>query len=205
MLITIEGIDGSGKSTLHALLRESLADLMPIFTREPGATWIGEQVRRAVAERMDPITEALLFTADHAAHLETVVRPALREGRTVVSDRFTDSRYAYQSVTLEGLLPAPMEWLKLVHDGWTIRPDRTFLLVLPVSEALGRLAAGKRREHFEEANELEAVQRNYLMLAAEDPSRFVVIDAQKEKEEILAFMEQEIRRIVQSSQPDRPR
>lgn len=105
MLITIEGIDGSGKSTLIARLRELLADLDPLLTREPGATWVGDAVRRAVAERMDPITEALLFCADHAAHIDTLIRPALDAGRLVISDRYSDSRFAYQPVVLDGMLP----------------------------------------------------------------------------------------------------
>jgi len=80
VLITLEGIDGSGKSTLLSALEKSLSDLSPVFTREPGATWVGEQVRRAITERADPVTEALLFAADHAAHLEAVVRPASPRG-----------------------------------------------------------------------------------------------------------------------------
>jgi dTMP kinase len=94
LLITIEGIDGTGKSTLIAALKEKLADLDPIFTREPGATWVGEAVRRAIKEQTDPVTEATLFVADHAAHLATLVRPALAQGKLVISDRYTDSRYA---------------------------------------------------------------------------------------------------------------
>ena len=66
MLITLEGIDGTGKSTLHAALSEPLTDLQPVFTREPGSTWVGDAVRRAIAEQTDPVTEALLFVADHA-------------------------------------------------------------------------------------------------------------------------------------------
>lgn len=202
MLITLEGIDGSGKSTLHAALRESLADLDPVFTREPGATWIGDAVRRAVAERMDPIAEALLFVADHAAHIDTVIRPALAEGRTVISDRYSDSRFAYQPVVLAGLLPDPLGWLRQMHDGWSVRPDRTFLFVLPVEEALRRIAT-KKQEYFEEATILEAVQKNYLDLAAADPSRFVLVDALLEKEEILGFVADEIRRCARSSQSRR--
>lgn len=196
LLITIEGIDGTGKSTLMASLRESLADLSPVFTREPGATWVGDQVRRAIAEEADPVTEALLFAADHAAHLHAVVKPALEEGRLVVSDRFSDSRYAYQAVTLDGILPAPLEWLKQVHDGWTVVPDRTFLLVIPVDEAIARLAKNSRREHFEEADVLERVGRMYLELAADEPSRFVIIDALLEKEVIRDFVADEIRRLA---------
>lgn len=177
MLITLEGIDGSGKSTLHASLKELLVDLDPVFTREPGATWVGDSVRRAVAEQIDPVTEATLFVADHAAHLARVVRPALSEGRLVISDRYSDSRYAYQSVTLQKIIPDPEVWLRAMHNGWTIIPDRTFLLVLPVDEALTRLKPDSQREHFEKKETLEKVQNNYLSFARAEPSRFVVVDA----------------------------
>jgi dTMP kinase len=194
VLITIEGIDGSGKSSLVKALRDEIADLTPLFTREPGATWIGEQVRRGIAEEIDPIAEALLFVADHAAHIATIVRPALSEGRIVISDRYSDSRYAYQAVTLAAHLPDPMGWLQGVHDGWTIRPDRTFLLILPVEVAISRLASNTHREHFERAEVLGKVQQEYLEIAAKEPGRFVLIDATKEKGEIVAFIAAEIRR-----------
>jgi dTMP kinase len=196
LLITIEGIDGSGKSTLVSALRESLAGLDPVFTREPGSTWVGDAVRRAIAERADPVTEALLFVADHAAHLATVVRPALDEGRLVISDRYTDSRYAYQAVMLEGKVPDPPGWLRAVHEGWTIVPDRTFLLLIPVEEAVRRLPAEKQREHFEDGPFLEKVQGNYLALAGAEPARFVAVDALLPAEEIHRFVGEEIRRIA---------
>ncbi|MDD4484438.1 MAG: dTMP kinase, partial [Methanoregula sp.] len=103
MLVTLEGIDGTGKSTLLTGLKPLLADLDPVYTREPGATWVGESVRRAIAEQIDPVCEATLFVADHAAHLARIVRPALAENKLVISDRYSDSRFAYQSVTLAGV------------------------------------------------------------------------------------------------------
>ena len=193
MLITIEGIDGSGKSTLLAHLRELLADLDPLYTREPGATWVGESVRRAIAERMNPITEALLFCADHAAHIDTLIRPALNEGRLIISDRYADSRFAYQSVVLDGVIPDPLSWLRRIHEGWTIQPDRTFLLVLPVEDAVSRLGPEKKREYFENAAILSRVQENYLDLAAADPSRFVIVDALLPEEEVARFIADEIK------------
>ncbi|WP_292520507.1 dTMP kinase [Methanoculleus sp.] len=204
MLITIEGIDGSGKSTLLSSLGELLADLDPLFTREPGATWVGASVRRAIAERMDPITEALLFCADHAAHIEGVIRPALDAGRLVISDRYSDSRFAYQPVVLDGVLPDPLQWLRQIHEGWSIRPDRTFLLVLPVEDAVARLDPAKQREYFENAGILERVQENYLDLAARDPARFVIVDALLKKDEVAEFIAGEIRTSARSSQ-SRPR
>jgi dTMP kinase len=196
MLVTIEGIDGSGKSTLVAGLAAALADLDPVVTREPGATWVGEAVRRAIAENRDPITECLLFVADHAAHLTHVVKPALAEGKVVISDRYSDSRYAYQSVTLEGTMPDPEGWLRSVHAPFTVVPDLTFLCVLPVEAAVTRLK--EHKEHFEKAEVLAAVQANYLRFAEAEPERFVLVDAMLEKEAVLDFVAAEIRRRAES-------
>lgn len=196
VLITIEGIDGSGKSTLVALLKEKLAGLDVVFTREPGSSWIGEQVRRAVAEEADPVAEALLFMADHAQHLAAVVRPSLAAGSIVISDRYSDSRYAYQAVSLDGIIAEPLAWLKAVHRGWTISPDRTYLLVLRPDEAVRRLAGNHRLEHFETRENLERVQQVYLALAAAEPARFVIVDALLEKEEIAGFIAEDIRHCV---------
>jgi dTMP kinase len=199
LLITLEGIDGSGKSTLHQALQVLLADIDPVFTREPGATWVGESVRRAIAEQIDPVTEATLFVADHAAHLAKIIRPALSEGKLVISDRYSDSRYAYQSVTLIGVIPQPEEWLRAMHNGWSIVPDKTFLCVLPIDEALARLKSKNRREHFEKRDILEKVQHNYLKFARAEPSRFVIVDAMKEKDETAMFVADSIRQILQRS------
>ncbi len=203
VLITLEGIDGTGKSTLVRLLEARLADLDPVFTREPTTAWTGEAVRRGIAEEIDPIAEALLFAADHAAHIATVVKPALAAGRLVVSDRYSDSRYAYQSVVLAGRMPDPLGWLKDLHNGWTVPPDQTFLLVLAVDEALRRIRAHERREHFEEAEVLEKVQAAYLDLAEAEPARFVLVDAEKEREEIASFVEGAIRATVERSRARR--
>ena len=193
MLVTLEGIDGSGKSTLHTSLRELLTDLDPVFTREPGATWVGDSVRRAIAEQIDPVTEATLFVADHAAHLAKVVRPALAEGRLVISDRYSDSRFAYQSVTLQGIVPDPENWLRAMHNGWTIVPDRTFLCVLPVDDALTRLKPDSQREHFEKRETLEKVQNNYLSYAKAEPSRFVIVDTMLPPGTVAKFVADAIR------------
>jgi len=203
VLITLEGIDGTGKSTLVRLLEARLADVDPVFTREPTTAWTGEAVRRGIAEEVDPIAEALLFAADHAAHIATVVKPALAEGRLVVSDRYSDSRYAYQSVVLAGCIPNPLGWLKALHDGWTVPPDQTFLLVLGVGEAMRRIGTHDRREHFETAEVLEKVHAAYIDLAEAEPSRFVLVDAEKEREEIASFVEGAIRATVERSRARR--
>ena len=196
VLITLEGIDGTGKSTLLAGLQPLLADLDPVYTREPGATWVGEAVRRAIAEQIDPVCEATLFVADHAAHLATVVRPALAEHRLVISDRYSDSRFAYQSVTLAGVIPEPEQWLRAMHDGWSIVPDKTFLLVIPVDDALARLSTKSGREHFERREVLEKVQNRYLEFAKAEPGRFVIVDALLDKDEVARFVADAIRQVV---------
>jgi dTMP kinase len=196
VLVTLEGIDGTGKSTLLAALKEKLADLDPVFTREPGATWVGESVRRAIAEQIDPVCEATLFVADHAAHLATVVRPALAQGKLVISDRYSDSRFAYQAVTLDGVIPEPEKWLRAMHNGWSIIPDKTILLVIPVDDALTRLASKSGREHFERREILEKVQNRYLEFARAEPDRFVIVDAMLDKDEVARFVADGIRQVV---------
>lgn len=205
VLITIEGIDGSGKSSLVSSLARLLEDECPVITREPGSTWVGESVRRAIAESADPVTEALLFVADHAAHIATVIRPALADGKLVISDRYSDSRYAYQQVMLEGIIDQPLAWLRAVHAGWTISPDLTFLIVLPIDEAISRMGDGRTLEHFEEAGVLSRVQENYLALAAEEPSRFVLVDGLKKEEEIAEFVAGSIRDFCGRSRSHRRR
>ncbi|MDO5844820.1 MAG: dTMP kinase [Methanocorpusculum sp.] len=193
MLITLEGIDGSGKSTLYKGLTERLADLNIVFTREPGCPHIGDAVRRAISENSDPLVEAALFVADHAVHLATVIRPALIDGKIVISDRYSDSRFAYQQISLKGYHKDPKKWLTDVHKGWSITPDLTFLLVIPPKEAIRRVSGRGETEHFEQKEFLEEVQKNYLERVKEAPSRFVLIDATQTPETILDFVEKSIR------------
>jgi thymidylate kinase len=193
LLVTLEGIDGSGKSTLYYALQERLSDLNPVFTREPGSPYLGDAVRRAIRENSDPMVEAALFVADHAVHLSEVIRPAMSEGKLVISDRYVDSRFAYQLISLEGAHPNPKSWLTKVHEGWSIRPDITFLLVISPEKSLERVSGRGEAEHFEQLEFLEKVAQNYLDRVAEDPSRFVLVDATQDPETIAAFVEKSIR------------
>ncbi|WP_368659882.1 dTMP kinase [Methanocalculus taiwanensis] len=196
-------MDGSGKSTLIKRLENRLSDLNCVFTREPGATWIGKAVRQAIAEETDPISEALLFVADHAMHLKTIVWPALDDGRIVISDRFTDSRFAYQQVTLSGVIDDPGRWLAALHEGWSLTPDLTFLLIIPPARAIERIDREGVLEHFEREEVLAAVQQVYLSRARVEPERFVLIDAEEEMEEIASFVAEEIRRVCGSQEAHR--
>ena len=181
MLITLEGIDGSGKSSVHS----ALADAYPgaTLTREPTDSWYGDAVMRSIEEPdADPLAELFLYTADHAAHLASTVRPALSAGDLVISDRYSDSRYAYQAATLAGS-PAhadrfddPLAFVRRIHEPWTRPPDAT--LYLDVDPETGAERAGATNK-FEGADFLARVRENYERLIAEEPDRFVRIDASR--------------------------
>jgi dTMP kinase len=182
MLITLEGLDGSGKSSAVEALQERTGDLLPadtVFTREPTGSWYGDAVARSIAdEEADPLAELFLYTADHAAHLADTVRPALAEDRIVVSDRYADSRYAYQGATLAGALQDPVEYVQSVHAPWTVPPDLTIYLDIHPEIAAERSGATNK---FETASYLEAVRENYEQLIAAEPERFIRIDATQSK------------------------
>lgn len=124
------------------------------------------------------------------------MRPALAAGKLVISDRYSDSRFAYQSVTLDGIIPEPEKWLRAMHNGWSIVPDKTILLVIPVDDALTRLSTKSGREHFERREVLEKVQNRYLEFARAEPDRFVIVDAMLDKDEVARFVADAIRQVV---------
>jgi dTMP kinase len=185
MLLTLEGLDGSGKTTCAAALRES--GVVPgeaVFTREPTTTWYGEAVRRSVDDPgADPLAELFLYTADHAAHLADTVGPALDAGRVVVSDRYSDSRYAYQGASLADRFDRPVEFVRTVHRPWTRPPDATVYLDVDPETAARRSGA---TDKFETADYLARVRRNYERLVDAEPDRFVRIDASRPEAEVRA-------------------
>ncbi|SDF01910.1 dTMP kinase [Halorientalis regularis] len=191
MLITLEGIDGSGKTTVWEGLRGEL-DGGVTFTREPTDSWYGEAVARSIGDDdADPLAELFLYTADHADHLSRVVKPALEAGDLVISDRYSDSRYAYQGATLEGTIDDPMAYVQRVHDPFTRAPDLT--LYFDVDPETGADRSGATNK-FEAADYLARVQDNYERLIETDPDRFVRIDATQSPEAVLATARDEIER-----------
>ncbi|MCD4800980.1 MAG: dTMP kinase [Methanococcoides sp.] len=197
-LITLEGIDGSGKSTITSFLNSHPSFANAVFTREPTTSWIGDAVYKAIQSDTDELAELMLFTADHADHIATLIRPAIEEGKIVISDRYSDSRYAYQGVTLKERMEEPMEWIQMIHRGWTIVPDLTLLFDIDPSVAVQR--CGKRGEQtkFEKIDLLKGVRENYLKLAEKEPERFVVIDTDRELKEIEKDVLQAITSIIES-------
>ncbi|MEW9897688.1 dTMP kinase [Chitinivorax sp. PXF-14] len=180
--ITLEGIDGAGKSThlawLTAWLQARRID--PVVTREPGGTPLGEQLRALLLkEPMHLETEALLMFAARREHLERVIQPALAAGRWVVSDRFTDASFAYQGGG-RGLPQDKLEQLEHWIGG--IQPDLTLLFDVPLAVSQARMAASRELDRFEQeqADFHARVRSAYLARAAAYPARFRVIDASRD-------------------------
>ena len=189
MLVTLEGIDGSGKTTVAAALQDSLSP-ETVFTREPTGSWYGEAVDRSLGDDdADPLAELFLYTADHADHLSRLIRPALREGRLVVSDRYADSRYAYQGATLAGEVTRPVEYVRGIHEPFTREPDLTLYLDVPPETGAERAGASNK---FETAGYLGRVRENYEDLVDTDPARFVRIDATRSPEAVVEAAERAI-------------
>lgn len=188
MLVTLEGLDGSGKTTVWEALREQYASAT--FTREPTESWYGDAVQRSVADDdADPLAELFLYTADHAAHLSRVVRPALADGQLVVSDRYSDSRYAYQGATLESVLDDPVSYIKKIHAPFTRPPDLTLYLDVDPRQAAERSDSANK---FERVEYLSRVQEQYERLIDDDPDRFVRIDATQSPDDVRSATERAI-------------
>ncbi len=190
--VTLEGIEGAGKSSLQQRLADALCarGRTVCTTREPGGTPLAEQIRElALARReegMPPATELLLMFAARAAHVAQRIEPALARGEWVLCDRFSDASRAYQGGG-RGMQAARIEQLvQIAHPG--LVPDRTLLLDLPPAQGLQRArqrgAAGDRFED-ERLAFFERVRARYLALAAAEPARFHVIDATASPDAVL--------------------
>ncbi len=194
--ITLEGIDGAGKSTqlaaLVAFLQQRGVDL--VQTREPGGTPLGETLRALLLhEAMHPDTEAMLMFAARREHLAEVIEPALAAGRWVVCDRFSDATFAYQGAG-RGLPLARLEVLEQWTHG-SLQPDLTLLFDLPEDVAAARVQAGRdAADRFEQEQQafFARVRAGYLARAAADPGRFLVLDAGRAPEEIQQSVQQAI-------------
>ncbi|MCX6673140.1 MAG: dTMP kinase [Methanothrix sp.] len=197
LLITLEGIDGSGKSTAAKQIASRLAELMPerrlVLTAEPTTGQVGKILRAELArassiETRPPaakqMQELFLFMADHAHHLTKTVLPALETGAIVLSDRYADSTAAYQGVTLRGIVPDPVHWIQSIYRPWNLLPDRTLLFVLDPHAALQRMQSRRGRQKFERLEFLRLVDENFRRLAALEPERFVQIDAEQDAKKV---------------------
>jgi dTMP kinase len=178
--ITFEGVDGAGKSTHLAWFANALKQrgLDVVVTREPGGTPLGEQLREMLLNQPMSIgTEALLMFAARLEHIEQVIKPALRAGKWVISDRFTDASFAYQGGG------RGMDWDKLSQlEQWVhadLQPDLTLFFDVPVEVARQRLANNISLDRFEQEQSdfFERVRAGYHKRVLQHPGRFAVIDA----------------------------
>jgi dTMP kinase len=185
--VTFEGIDGAGKSSHLAAVREHFEALgrSVVMTREPGGTPLAEALRQMILhDTMDPLTEALLIFAARRDHIAHVIAPALARGDVVICDRFTDSTFAYQGFGRRfplGVLEQLEQWVQA-----ELQPDLTFWFDLSPDIAATRLAGARAPDRFE-SEQLEffgRVRAGYLARSQRYPARFLRIDAEGEKHEI---------------------
>ncbi len=203
-LITVEGIEGVGKSThlgfIHGWLKTQ--GVKVLITREPGGTPLAERIREllldASSEQLPVMSELLLMFAARADHVENVIRPALAAGTWVLCDRFTDASYAYQG----GGRKLPMQRITML-ERWVLRglkPDLTLLLDAPVQVGLGRMRRRGLRDRFELEHKVffESVRRVYRTRARREPLRIGMIrangDIQDVQQQITAVLEARLAR-----------
>jgi dTMP kinase len=194
IFITFEGIEGCGKSTQAKRLARSLGRLgiAHVTTLEPGGTPIGRKMRQVLLDSrnksLTPLAELMLYAADRAQHVEEVIKPALRAGKWVICDRFSDATVVYQGAARGQDRKLIRLLNNVVTDG--IRPHLTFLLDCPVEvglrRALGRNMKGQERFEREALSFHRKVRKGYLDLARDEDKRFVVLDATANRKEIEA-------------------
>lgn len=190
--ITLEGGEGTGKSTLLGALRDRLAaaGVRTVQTREPGGTVLAETVRNLVlhppeGQTWSSMAEALLMNAARSDHLEKCIRPALAQGSWVLCDRFADSTRVYQSVQ-GGVSAELLKFLETSVLGET-RPDLTLVLDAPVDQAARRRQArGSSQDAFEQRDKHfhEAVRQAFIDIARSEPERCILIDASRSAEAV---------------------
>ena len=186
LFIALEGGDGAGKSTQGKLLCEWLEGLghTVVMTREPGGTEFGRSIRELVlhGDHVAPRAEALLFAADRAHHVETLVRPALARGEVVITDRYVDSSIAYQGAGRDLGVDEVRELNTWATGG--LVPTLTVLVDLPAS--VGRARRGGVHDRLEaETDDFHgAVREHFLTLAAADPGRYLVVDGERAPDQI---------------------
>ncbi|QRN82539.1 dTMP kinase [Chloroflexota bacterium] len=199
MFITLEGPEGSGKTSQIPALREFICarGYDVLVTREPGGTDVGDQIREVLMNLKNvsivPRTEILLFQAARAQHVEEVIRPALDAGKVVICDRFGDSTLAYQGYGHETNLEELSYLVNYATGG--LKPDLTLLLDIPVKDGMQR-----KVDNDSEWNRLDAyaeafhcrVRQGYLSMVAAEPDRWVIIDAAQSKELVQESIQQAV-------------
>lgn len=198
LFITFEGGEGAGKSTQSRRLKSALEDMGRdvVLTREPGGTPEAEKIRDLLVQRdggnWTPMAECLLFFAARQMHVETLIKPAIADGKIVICDRFTDSTIAYQGYGHGFDIPTIREVERLTLGGF--KPDVTFILDLPVEDGLARSLKQKNsvkgkentEDRFEKLQSTfhEKLRQGFLDIASQDKARCVVVDARQSADDV---------------------
>ena len=198
MFVTLEGLDGSGKTTQARLLgaRLEAEGVEVVLTREPGGTPLGEEIRELLlhGDHVAPWAEAALYAASRAQHVEQLIRPALARGATVICDRYVDSSVAYQGIARGLGLERVLELNLAAVEG--LMPDRTILLEIGVADAAARMGAEQGLDRIErEGDSFRArVAAAYRELAERFPERYVTVDGTASPEAVAEEIHGAVRR-----------
>ncbi|OYD06390.1 dTMP kinase [Paludifilum halophilum] len=201
--ITLEGSEGGGKSTQAALISQYMDDkgIPYLTTREPGGTAIGDRVRRILLDpslsEMALRTEILLYAASRAQLVEQVIRPALNDGKVVICDRYVDSSIVYQAYGPGGDLQEVIDINQTATGG--LKPDRTYILDLPVEEGNLRLKSrGYDTDRMEQKGRdfHRRVRRGFLEQARLDPERCMIVDATRSAEEVFEILRSDLEKWI---------
>lgn len=201
--ITIEGGEGVGKTTNIAFIQGLLAEkgIETVVTREPGGTPLAEEIREVLIKNREEAvvseTELLLMFAARAQHLHRLILPAIEAGKWVISDRFTDATYAYQS----GGRGVPAEKVALLESfvQGEFRPDLTLLLDAPIEVGMQRARDRGKLDRFEEEQQtfFEKVRANYLERSQQESGRFKIVDASKSLESVQESIQEQLRSLFE--------
>jgi len=192
--IVLEGIDGTGKSTISRKLADWMREMgrEVVLTAEPTKDWLGLAVRRSNEEGLDPLTESLLFTADRCEHTKQIVQ-WMDQGKMVICDRYFGSTVAYQGAALqESMGEEGLPWLVLINSPVIRRPHMTVLLTSDVDLAMKRVGDRGSLSKFERSDYLKQVQENYLMLV--DRFDWRIVDSNGPLPDVL----EQVKRVVQA-------
>jgi len=212
MFITLEGIEGSGKTTQISRLVEFLEDrgIECVTTRQPGGTLIGKNIRSILLDpansALEPLAELLLYMADRAQHINELIRPALQNGKTVVCDRYFDATLVYQGFARGLSIELIGQLHQLLFDD--LKPDVTLLLDLSPQVGLkrawqqlnnGQRSGDESRFEAEAVAFHEKVRTGYLELARLEPDRFRIIDAAQTQDQVFAAMKKVVSSLLKQS------
>jgi len=182
LFITVEGIDGAGKTTAVEAINEHYKRV--VRTQEPSSEWTGPIVRDCISndtEQIHPFVTFYAFMMDRVQHIENTIKPGVEDGMIVVSDRYADSTLAYQPVALNSHLQRPQRYMESTMRPWNYEPDLTIYLDIPVETAVERVDG---TEEYETGEFLAQVRENYERLARRFDDRYVQVDGTQMKEQV---------------------